>query len=239
MMMGTEGALMLLALVLYIFDSTLLLGSDAWVLEARRGGRWRARFGMQGWKLAGKEPLLPNPLTPWRALRRVQWRFEEGLAPLQAQPQPEGITPPAALQFSAALLLLLIFGALPMTLFAYPLLLLKVAVAAAIYAACAFTALLMWRARRQLSLQAADCAKLALECIACPPFAINIVRKLSLRSPSLGAGPALRLASDQQAEAKRQMLARLQERIDFEAEESPRMARLQAAAATLAEGAAP
>lgn len=234
-MISAEGALLLLALALYVFDSALLLASNEWALEGRRPkegqGRWQARFGLQSWKLSGREPLLPNLLMPWRPLLRVSWRFDEGLATTARLPEPK--TASAALKFTAALLLLLIFIALPLALFVYPLLMLKIAVVAAIYASCLFNGLLLWRERAALGLSPADCAKLGIECIACPPFAINIVRKLSLRSPVLDAAQALRLVPEQSAFVREQMLARLREQIDFEAEGSARMARLLNVAATL------
>jgi len=234
-MLSAEGALLLLALALYVFDSALLLASNEWALEGLRSGgehrRWRARFGLQSWKLGGREPLLPHLLMPWRPLLRVSWRFDEGLTPAPALPEPK--TAGAALKFTATLLLLLVFIALPLALFAYPWLMLKVGVVAAIYASCLFNGLLLWRQRAPLGLTRADCAKLGIECIACPPFAINIVRKLSLRSPALDAAQALRLAPDQAEFARAEMLARLREQIDFEAEGSARMARLLSVAATL------
>ncbi|HEY4082231.1 MAG TPA: hypothetical protein VGM81_16190 [Burkholderiaceae bacterium] len=231
MPISAEGALLLLALVLYVFDSALLLQSNEWALEGLRGGQWRARFGLQSWKLGGREPLLPNLLMPWRPLLRVGWRFDEGLSAVASLPEPK--TASAALKLTAALLLLLIFIALPLALFVYPLLTLKISVVAAIYASCLFNGLLLWRERAQLGLSKADCAKLGIECIACPPFAINIVRKLSLRFPMLDAAQALRLLPDQAAFVREQMLVRLREQIDFEAEGSPRMARLLNVAATL------
>jgi len=233
---GTEGALLLLALALYLFDAAVLLAPDEWLVEQQRGKRWRARFGLQGWPIARKEPWLPNPLAPWRPLLRLHWRFEVG----PEDGAPKGAAPLAmpgtALRVTTGLLLVLIFVALPIALLGYPLLVLRIGVAVAIYATCVASALVLWRSRGHLGLTRGECAKLAVECVVCPPFALNLVRKLGLRqSARVGSGQVLAqlLGADERATAKQAMLQRLHEQMDFEPEGSARMAQLQAVAVRL------
>ncbi|MBV8603941.1 MAG: hypothetical protein JO224_04590 [Pelomonas sp.] len=230
---GAEGALLGLALALYLFDAAQWLGADEWLLEQRHGGRWFARFGVSGWRLAHREFCLPNPLAPWRPLLRLRWRFETGPEDAAAVSAPPAL-PGVGLRVNAALLLVLIFGALPIALLGYPLLWLKLGAALAIYMACGVHALLLWRERERLGLDLGECAKLALECIACPPFALNLVRKLGLRA-RVASGTALEglLAPDERRRALQAMLVRLREQLDVEPEGTPRMAQLRATAARL------
>src|SRR6185503_1463776 len=75
---------MLLALALYLFDSLLLLSSDEAALLRGWRGRWFAGFGASRWRLAGKEPYVPNPFTPHFPLFRLRWRFVCPVQPVAA-----------------------------------------------------------------------------------------------------------------------------------------------------------
>ena len=221
---------MLLALGLYIYDSALLLRSDEFVLMRGLGGRWTPRFGANGWKLFGKEPYVSNLLTPWTPLVRVHWSFEQGFdSPLTqgSTALPEVSRRPGV---CATLVLLLVFVALPICLFVYPATVLTLTVAGLIYGACALTMVAVYFESDKLSLNQAEFRKLCVECLACPPFCINTVRKLCARSSS-----GLKLtdiadklwAAGELTEIKEQMFLRVREQIDIEAEGTERMKRLE------------
>ena len=77
MTLSTEALLMLVALGLYIFDSSLFLANNEAALLRVQDGRWVARFGLDRWRLGGKEPYIPNPATPHCPLFKLHWRFED------------------------------------------------------------------------------------------------------------------------------------------------------------------
>ena len=224
---------MLLALLLYLGDSALFLRSDEAVLLRRGGGRWSARFGLDRWRLAGKEPCLPNPLAPHRPMFKLRWRFD-GAAPAPAAPRVAVAVPAVLERFRAHALVSLgcVFVALPATLLyphgvAYPL-----AVVAVFYANLAIAMVKLHRHRAVFGLPAGAFAVLAFECAACPPFSINLVRKLCAR---LGAdedfvAAARRLLEPADfAAAQAQCLRRTDEQIDYAEEGSPRHSHLRAA----------
>jgi hypothetical protein len=224
-------ALILLALGLYLYDSLLLLASDEAVLFQGWRGRWHAGFGADSWRLGRREPLLPNPLTPHRPLFRLRWRFDapnDGVTDAGARltPAPLSRLTPFVLGVWFALFVLL-----PAGLFS-PAIGVSIAVAvgfAYLNIVAALVTLAILRAR--LGLAPSRFAALAIECLLCPPFAVNLVRKLAALTPSrenfLAASERL-LSVDALAQAHAACVRRLDEQIDLEAESSPRMASLLA-----------
>ncbi|CAN7571872.1 hypothetical protein LJR028_004012 [Rhizobacter sp. LjRoot28] len=228
---------MLLALGLYIYDSLLLLRPDELALVRIRSG-WRPRFGAHAWKLRGHEPFLPHPLTPWRAVFRVKWSFERGFDSAESGVLPEFDACGRAPRVGVVLLLLLMFAAMPIALFAPATAAQTVAVFAAIYVTCAVVLIGLRRDAVRCGMHRSAFWKLCIECMACPPFCINAVRRVTLAAGA-GAGVSLEgvrcgLAdSDEVALLRRQLLRRVREQIDLEPEASARMARLQRVAGTL------
>jgi hypothetical protein len=182
------------ALAFYLFDSLLMLyGNEVLVTATGRAG-WRCAAGGD-WLLAGRRPVLPNPLMPWRPHWRLAWRGGgarsdslradvETMNGLRAALRPLGVLvvllqwlmlPGLALELA----LLGTGGALLLLL-------------AAIYALVLLTGVMVLMQRRRLGLTLGGALSLAFEGLLCPPFAINLVRKAGLRCRL--AGDALELA---------------------------------------------
>ena len=191
--MSAEVGLALLIVALYLLDSLLLLHTDEAVLVRRGlakagvaadvpnkdGRRWRAAFGAQHFKIAGREPWLANPWLPHQPVYRLRWRSERtGFDPaLAAAPAAEGRgveTRPSPQRLhqlapAACISWLLLFVAIPVTLLGpfgmratlVAVLLLYLNIAAAL----AFT----WRWRTDLGLSGRAFAMLSFECFACAP----------------------------------------------------------------------
>lgn len=231
MSVSPEVALLLLALGFYLGDSLKLLASNEAVLLPVRG-RWHARFGAQGFRIAGKEPWLPNPLTPHRPLFRLAWRFEGDRGrrpcahPVQLLPALARLSP-WIVNMGVCLFVLLPIGlfmpvGLPFTLAALVLLYLHIVVSLG----------LVFRVRQALGLTTRAWGALAFECLVCPPIALNLVRKLSDRvvvDESFTAAVARLVDADRRPEVDAQCLARLDEQIAIEDEGSDRMRTLRSA----------
>ena len=227
---SAEVWLMLLALALYVYDAALLLQSDELVLVRGDASRWIPRFGANGWKLGGKEPLVPNLLTPWRSLVRIRWNFELGLEKQRTSDGPHlpriGLVP----RLAVVVLMVLIFVAFPICLFVYPVTSVTLSVVAMIYVGCIVVLASLRRDWTSLGLKRPAFWKLCGECITCPPFCINAVRKVSLWAPA-----SVTLADiaddakqhDELDDLKRQLALRVREQIDVELEGSERMVRLK------------
>ena len=227
--------LMLLAAGLYLVDSLLLLRHDELLLTQSVPPRWRAAFGANGWKMAGKEPLLLNPLAPWQCVARVRWQLEAGLAdgPVAAVVLPRvGLVP----RLGVVLLWGLMFAALPLCLFSGYSSVLTLAVIAALYVGIAVVLASLRRDWLAQGLESRRFWLMALECVACPPFGVNAVRRVSLLLPARIA--LCQIAQQEEAQGrldalKRQLQLRVNEQIDAQPEGSARLPALQATARSL------
>ncbi len=166
------------AVALYLYDSAQALYGDELLLE-RRGRGWRASAG-GALLLAGRRPCLPNPFTPGSSLFRVRWDRpnDDGtlgagdvdawcgaLRPLRGIVLAQlallvGVLPPVSVALGAGTLLLGVFALY------YLLSLLALAV--------------LVSRRRELGLATRQLWLLAFESLACAPFAVNLLRKVSL-----------------------------------------------------------
>ena len=164
---------------LYLYDSALLLFHDEIVLETRRESHLVS--GGAAMEFRHRHLFLPNPLCPQRPLIRMAWRVDE---PTEGMAQGlQGRRVRLALSVIAPwtwLLLGLFFVGLPGTLwFGTEQLLLCWLVLT--YFAIALMLGRVWRYRKALNLTGRAVAALAIDGLLCAPFAINMVRKISLR----------------------------------------------------------
>jgi hypothetical protein len=173
------------ALAFYLLDSLLMLYGNEVLLVATGRDGWRFAAGSE-WMLGGRRALLPNPFVPWQPAWRLAWRGDEAarepaprvdMARLGAQR--------AALRPLGVIVVLLQWLMLPGLALELLLagtggaLLLVLAAIYALVLAAGATVLLM-RARLGLATRAA--LGLAIEGLLCPPFAINLARKVGLRT---------------------------------------------------------
>jgi hypothetical protein len=174
-----EVALPLGALAFYLYDSAMLLYGNELVFMRQRG-RWRATGGLEGY-VGSRRLCLPGLFRPWVLLFRVLWKESDTreVAPAQwlADSFVAALTP---LKWLSVLLLLILLIPLPLISIMWgagvPLLM----VFAVSYAVVLIAVTLLYRRRALLQLDAKEFRKLAFDCVACPPFAINMVRKLTL-----------------------------------------------------------
>lgn len=194
------------AFALYAFDAVRLLYADEFVLEGG-GGRWRARDGIAA-LVSGRRPLVPDLLRPARALLPVS---VDRLAPDGGAPENDVGHFLAALRpfgRRATVLLLLFFPGLPLVLRGFGTGVELLAWLVAVYAVIGSMAWRLWCYRRVLELAPAAAVSLALECLLCAPFAINIVRRLSGRAERVGLHNARRMLGEAGAEILRRAAAR-------------------------------
>ncbi len=228
-MLATEVLLMALVTGLYLYDSALLLFSNEAVLSPTRWrSRWVSGFGSIGVTLRGKGLLLPNPLLPTRPMFRLAWKLEG------STPHPPGDWAESRKQLRTYSpfvwsLAAVMFVLLPVSLtgqFGDGLLLLAFAL---IYFNVLCTLLLLWFDRKTWSFTGKGFAAMAFDLLLCPPFALNLVRRLSLRVPVredfVVAARRLQSPSDWQA-TRAALAARLEEELLGEEENSTRHAAL-------------
>jgi hypothetical protein len=187
---------------LYLYDSVILLFHNEVVLETSRHGC--RVFGGGVLEFGGRRPFLPHPCFPHRPLIRLGWPGGGSADWRSARNRRVRL----ALSIIAPwtwLLLALLFVALPAVLWLGTqgallgwLALTYLVIAAMLLHVC--------RHRKALNLSRRALIALAFDALLCAPFAINLVRKISLRQQA----PELRsAASALLAPAERTVLARI------------------------------
>jgi hypothetical protein len=241
-MMHTELWLMLLAIGIYLLDSVALLDRNEAMLYRGLKGKWRVAFGLNSWKIRGKEPFIPNPFTPYAAAFRLRWNMEEaGNTPGKANPLDD----PAAFRGMGPFASGAAFGLmvlLPIGLFTGIVAHLAVFAIALVYCNVLALLLLMVKRRRELGLSQRQCAIIAFECLVCVPLGVNLVRNLARRravEEDLISAAARLLDLDQRAACQRACSLRILDEMDAQPEGSQRMSALQANLQRLRPGSKP
>ncbi len=172
------------ALAFYLYDCLLPLYGNELLLVAGVGG-WRVRQAGH-WVVGGRRLFLLDPLQPQAPTFRVALDAASLLAPRGAVQDPQPMI--MALCVHRVLCLLLgttILIALPLVSLALGAGLALLGVFALAYGITLVAGVLLvcWRARLGLSLRKA--LGFAFDGLLCPPFGVNLVRKLTLQA-SLG-----------------------------------------------------
>lgn len=191
MIVPFEVLLVLGALAFYLQDSCALLYADELMLE-RVGTGWRVRPGA-ALLIAGRRPFLPNPLAPHRPLVRVSLQQLLGEGPGGRNSFSHYVNSLGPFRRASIALLWLFVAGLPLVMHFFGTGTELLGWLALVYLVLMRMIAALFQHRRVLQLSVRVCAGIAFECVCCPPVAINIVRKLTLRAEPLRlqAYPAL------------------------------------------------
>ncbi|UHQ19038.1 hypothetical protein LVB87_12725 [Lysobacter sp. KIS68-7] len=174
---GTALALVAGAIALYVYDASLMLFRDEVVFTHGARG-WRATLG-SGLVLGGRYLVVPGAWAPGRPIFRAGWSDtvprDRPRAPMRAVLQ--ALRP---LQWASRTLAVLLFVGMPLGLFLQVGPRWMLALLVGLYGIAAACVAWTWRCRRVFGLDRKAFAALAFDVLACPPFAINIVMKLTL-----------------------------------------------------------
>ena len=210
----------------YLFDSAMLLYVNELVF-VEKSGKWAFGRPESGWRMLGKNLYVPNPLTPNYPLFRVCWMVSSAINEHQEDIEKlqhflNEISPLRYMTFSLFVLLLI---ELPIVLLAFGTGLALLLSLGVIYCTISAMLILVYRQREKLGLSGKTFAKLAFDSFACAPFALNLVRKITLHR-SLTGDPIFFahqvLDTDSFAQLVQALCHRVDEEIEFEDEASPR-----------------
>jgi hypothetical protein len=218
-----EVELLALAVIFYLYDSSVLLYSNEAVFTCDRAQHWAATTRRTGFMFAGRSLRVLNPFTPHRPSFRLSWNFDQlesdgGDSSWSARAQEFKILAPTTLIGGVAL-----FFLLPLGMFSA---LGRYAVIPALLLLYGSTLLALLRLRRKGLLAGLDRWRFlgfAFECLACPPFAVNIVRRITLAQRIVEPVPlaALRLLdADGWVRLRDECLLRLDDEMALAAENS-------------------
>ena len=180
--MRLEVALPLGAVGLYVYDSLLMLYDNEYLFSRSRR-RWRATTG-SAFVLFGRRVTLQNPFLPHRPVFRVavgDADFGDEDVVDAAMPDTDAfLRALGPLQFIAQVQLALLFLVLPLSLGVFGPDWISLSVVASFYVLTLLSLCLAGARREVLGLDRKALFSLWSDGILCAPFAVNIVRKISL-----------------------------------------------------------
>ncbi|MDG2526676.1 hypothetical protein P6166_15070 [Stenotrophomonas sp. HITSZ_GD] len=224
-------------LAFHLYDSALRVHVDELLAWPRRRG-WAATTGGEvQWR--GGYLFVPSPWTPWRPLLRLSWMREAAPSPAAALARVQALRAALRpLQVGVGMMALLLFGALPVLLLAWRHAVGLLALVGAVYLLSAAMVVYLVRRRDALGLSRGALWSIAADTLACPPFALNVVRKVSLRQALDVDGLAFATATLPQGALRRlraPLLARLALMREFADADNARLAVLASRHARLLE----
>lgn len=175
---GTGLALVCGAIALHAYDASLLLFRDEVLFTHGRRG-WQATLG-SGVTLGGRYLAMAGAWTPALPVFRACWSDDATRAAPRA-PMPALLRALRPLQWASCVLALLLFVGMPLGLWWHVGHAWMLALVVALYGTAFACVAWIWRHRRVFGLDRKAFASVAFDVVACPPFAVNVVRKLTLR----------------------------------------------------------
>ncbi len=175
-----------LALLLYLYDSSALLYTNEAIFSCGHTRRWSVSTGWAGFTFAGRTLCILNPFTPHHPAFRLAWDVASVDIPALQTPAVGSTWSDRTSAFDRLVLTtwvawIALFIVLPIGLFtaagAY-------AVVPALLLLYASSLVGLWRLRRATALGPPDRKRFvgfAFECLACPPFAANMIRRITLQ----------------------------------------------------------
>jgi hypothetical protein len=213
---STEVQLLLLAVLLYVYDSALLLYVNEGTLTPTGKG-WSIKTGDSGFTIRGKNLVFPNLLLPHRPVFRLLWNYKEPLTttPVAWDAERSLYKTFVPMVYGMAAVL---FFTLPAVLFFNRSNIALLTCLALIYINAALTGIALFTSRKQLGLTKGKCWSIFLECLLCPPLNINVIRKISTqRVPSsslVTAGVSL-LKKEEWGNLRDELLTQIDNEIEY------------------------
>ncbi len=166
--------------VVYLLDALRFLGHRQALVERLGAERWLLRFGAVRFELAGRRPVLPNPLRPDRASWLAEWRLQDPSTDSRPTPMPPASPAQVPLGWICMALLWIVVVIAPAMLIAGYNLWFASAVATGYLTALAGATLLVLRAKEfELTRGAAlGAAVIGVLCLPCAP---NLLRASAAR----------------------------------------------------------
>jgi hypothetical protein len=210
---------------LYAWDALVPLRRNEVVMAVSARGRWKPGFASGFLSMQGRSPCVTSLLMPWRPIFRLSWGFVPA-APAAAHAWEATAARFLPLGPWIASLFLAMFVILPVVLLGRLGDMALLLAFGLIYLYLVVIGVQLWRHRMVLGLPRRRVLLLLLEFAVCPPFTLNVVRRLSLAQPvteDFVAAAQRLLPSAMLPEIHTQIVARIDDEIAAEQEGSARM----------------
>lgn len=178
--LSTEALLIIGLFGFYLYDSAMLLYFNE-VAFIEMGGRWDFSSPLSRWRIFGKIPLIPNLFTPYKSIFRFAWStnkevFEREKTVINSD-FLNALNPIRYLVVAQLIALLVV---IPLIIFQLGTNSIFLFALGAVYLISSLMVAVTCYKRSALRLSSKELLQISFDVIACPPFSINLVRKLSL-----------------------------------------------------------
>lgn len=174
-----EALLILGVIGFYLYDSAILLFSNELII-VQSFGKWSVTFPSDHWRVMRKLLFFPNPLTAYNLLFRTTWSTIDTFTGSSSDIS-KFMASMSFLRILVMVLMVLLFVALPIVMFKIGTGIIFLIVLFLIYFTILNMLVYTYFRKSSLGLDNKTFASLAFDSLACPPFAINLLRKISLR----------------------------------------------------------
>lgn len=164
----------------YLYDSAILLFANE-VVFVKSYFKWSASFPTSRWRVMKKLLLFPNPLTPFNPIFLLTWTTLDAATKQNQTDLAKLLAAITLLQFAVITLMISLLIALPLTIYKLGMGTPTLIVVSFIYLNILCLLCIAYIKKDDLKLNNKAFIKLAFEALACPPFALNFIRHISLR----------------------------------------------------------
>jgi len=165
----------------YVYDSILVLASNEFIIY-KSESKWSYVYPGYNWRFLKKTLYVPNIFRPDLALFSAHWRF-------RTQHDNRTVSCNQLMEFISHFkyylwfLYCLMFICLPAVIYLYGQGIMLLSLFFLVYLNIIFILLIVWKNKKLLLLDNVNLAKICFESLACPPFALNIIRKITINIP--------------------------------------------------------
>lgn len=203
----------------YIYDSCLLLHMNEFIVYRTSQG-WKIDYPSGQLQLLRKQLYIPNPLCPARVLFKFTITPETNTG---VSVKPCAISLPHSVSLSLHVLLFLLLILTPAALLLYKSESVLAILIIAIYSTIGFLLYSLDSQREKLALTKAMFLSLCLDSLLCPPFALNVARKIGryakLKGDPLEFGSSL-LTAEEFEQFRGLISSRLEDQLSYIDQES-------------------
>ncbi len=228
--MSYEVELLAIAIAFYLYDSSVLLYSNEVIFTFHGTRGWSAASGWFGFVFAGRTLCMLNPLTPHFPSYRLSWAFDAlpDAKDVSWSEHAQGQSDLAPWTLAGGIAL---FVLLPLGMFTFLGRYLVIPALSLLYGSTLVALYKLSRSKGRSTFGARSFRGFAFECIACPPFSVNMVRRMTLAHSIAEPAPlaAARLLDGVRwTEFREECLSRLNAAIQLAGDAATEVAALQA-----------
>jgi hypothetical protein len=179
--LSSEALLIIGVIGFYIYDSLHLVFHNQ-IIFTETSKDWGAIFPGNRFRVGSKFIYLANVFMPFQSVFLFSWpAIEKSPNKTQLNTLNKFLNSLIIFRILSVILWLTLIIVLPPILLMYGTIFNLLTLMAVIYFTATLMVFFLWRLKKELNLSNKDFLSIAMDVLACPPFGINVVRKITLK----------------------------------------------------------